>query len=90
MLTIEKIEGNSRVGVPVFSAAGKKSNYTILIFQPTYEEKKEMLFRNKEAANSIKEDITHFKDMARLLMKEKVTFSSSHGKGTNHGKSHPD
>jgi len=27
MLTIEKIEGNSRVGVPVFSAAGKKSNY---------------------------------------------------------------
>ncbi len=75
MLTIEKIEGNSRVGVPVFSAAGKKSNYTILMFQPTYEEKKEMLFRNKEAENSLQEDINHFKNMARLLMKEKVTIT---------------
>ena len=75
MLTIEKIEGNSRVGVPVFSAAGKKSNYTILMFQPTYEEKKELLFRNKEAENSLKEDINHFKNMARLLMKEKVTIT---------------
>ena len=75
MLTIEKIEGNSRVGVPVFSAAGTKSNYTILMFQPTYEEKKEMLFRNKEAENSLQEDINHFKNMARLLMKEKVTIT---------------
>ena len=75
MLTIEKIEGNSRVGVPVFSAAGKKSNYTILMFQPTYEEKKELLFRNKEAENSLQEDINHFKNMARLLMKEKVTIT---------------
>lgn len=71
MLTIEKIEGNSRVGVPVFSAAGKKSNYSILIFQPTYEEKKEMLFRNKEEANTIQDDIKSFKDMARLLVREK-------------------
>jgi hypothetical protein len=45
MLTIDKIEGNSRLGVPVFSYAGRKSNYKILIFQPTYEQKKEMLDR---------------------------------------------
>jgi len=41
------------------------------MFQPTYEEKKEMLFRNKEEANTIQDDIKSFKDMARLLMKEK-------------------
>jgi hypothetical protein len=47
MLTIEKIEGNSRVGVPVFSLAGKKSNYKILLFQPTFEEKRDIIMRNK-------------------------------------------
>jgi len=47
MLTIDKIEGNSRVGVPVFSLAGKKSNYKILLFQPTFEEKRDIIMRNK-------------------------------------------
>jgi hypothetical protein len=48
MLTIDKIAGNSRVGVPVFSHAGRKSNYKILIFQPTFEEKRELIMRNKQ------------------------------------------
>jgi hypothetical protein len=47
MLTIEKIEGNSRMGVPVFSQAGMHSNYSILIFQPTFEQKKEMLEKRR-------------------------------------------
>ncbi len=43
MLTIDKIEGNSKIGVPVFSQIGKKSNFKFQLFQPNYEEKKEIL-----------------------------------------------
>jgi hypothetical protein len=40
MITIDKIEGNSRVGIPVFSSVARKTNYKYTVFQPSYEEKK--------------------------------------------------
>ena len=48
MIIIEKIEGNSKIGVPVYSAIGKKSNFKYAVFQQSYEEKKQMLLRNRQ------------------------------------------
>ena len=48
MFVIEKIEGNSKIGVPVFSQIGKKSNFKFQVFQENYEEKKDMLLRNRQ------------------------------------------
>lgn len=46
MFTIDKIDGNSKIGVPVYSAIGKKSNFKFRVFQPSYEESKEIIMRN--------------------------------------------
>ena len=69
MLTIEKIEGNSRLGVPVFSYAGRQSNYQILIFQPTYEQKKEILERNNPDT-TYQQQVKTYKNMASYLTAE--------------------
>ena len=71
MLTIDKIEGNSRIGVPVFSYAGRKSNYKILIFQPTYDQKKEMLDRQR-VEDPKQAQIREYKQIADYLSNEKV------------------
>jgi hypothetical protein len=34
VFTIDKIEGNSYIGVPVFSNCGKMSNYEYIVFTP--------------------------------------------------------
>lgn len=34
VFTIESIEGNSHIGVPVFSRSAKKANYEYLVFSP--------------------------------------------------------
>jgi hypothetical protein len=34
IFTIDSIEGNSHIGVPVFSRSAKKSNYNYLVFSP--------------------------------------------------------
>ncbi len=33
LFTVESIEGNSHIGVPVFSRTAKKSNFHYLVFQ---------------------------------------------------------
>lgn len=75
MLTIDKIEGNSRMGNPVFSHAGKQSNYKILIFQPSYEEKQEILnrFRKEEP---LAEQIKEYNEIAGYLTSEKERIKS--------------
>jgi len=35
VFTIDAVEGNSNIGVPVFSRYGKKANYNFLVFSPT-------------------------------------------------------
>jgi len=47
MFTIAKIEGNSKIGVPVFSEVGKKDNFRYKAFQTSYEENKIIIERNK-------------------------------------------
>ncbi len=34
MFTIEAIEGNSHIGVPVFSRSAKMANYEYIVFSP--------------------------------------------------------
>jgi len=34
VFTIDAIEGNSHIGVPVFSSSGRKSNYNYRVFSP--------------------------------------------------------
>lgn len=71
MLTIEKIEGNSRIGVPVFSYAGRKSNNKFLIFQPTYEEKREILDRNKQE-DPMEKHLQNYREVAEYVKSEHV------------------
>ena len=39
LFTIDKIEGNSNIGVPVFSRFGKMQNYNFLVMSPVKKEK---------------------------------------------------
>jgi hypothetical protein len=41
-VTIPRIEGNSKLGNPVYSGMGKKDNYRYIVFQPSYAEEKAM------------------------------------------------
>jgi hypothetical protein len=70
MLTIDKIEGNSRIGVPVFSYAGRKSNFKILLFQPSYEDKQAMLMMNKNET-PLQEQMRHYGEIGNYLTSEK-------------------
>jgi hypothetical protein len=70
MLTIDKIEGNSRIGVPVFSYAGRKSNFKILLFQPSYEDKRAMLMRNNNET-PLQEQMRQYSDIGNFLTSEK-------------------
>ena len=45
MITIEKFEGNSKLGNPVFSAHGRKSNYKYTVFQQSFADKQAALER---------------------------------------------
>ena len=38
VVTISSIEGNSNLGVPVFSRSGRKYNYSYLVFTPSKED----------------------------------------------------
>jgi hypothetical protein len=39
LFTIDKIEGNSNIGVPVFSRFGQKQNYNFLCMSPVKKTK---------------------------------------------------
>lgn len=39
LFTIDKIEGNSNIGVPVFSRFGKMQNYNFLVMSPVKKDK---------------------------------------------------
>lgn len=52
MLKIDKIEGNSKLGFPVFSDQGLKQNYHFKVFQPTFEELKAARERMRPASVS--------------------------------------
>jgi hypothetical protein len=41
-VTIPRIDGNSKIGNPLFSDAGLKDNFKYIAFQPNYEEAKVM------------------------------------------------
>ncbi len=75
MLTIDKIEGNSRIGVPVFSYAGRKSNYKVHLFQPSYEDKREMLMRNRNET-PLQEQMSHYAVIGNYLTSEKDKIKS--------------
>ena len=47
MFVINKIEGNSKIGTPVYSNVGVTQNAHYHMFMPTYEESKEIEKRNK-------------------------------------------
>jgi len=47
IISLDKYEGNSKIGVPVFSQYGKKTNFKYKVFQPSYEERK-ALAKNQE------------------------------------------
>jgi hypothetical protein len=42
MQTIPRIDGNSKIGNPVFSELGKRDNFRYMVFQPSYDEQKAM------------------------------------------------
>ena len=48
IFTIDAIEGNSHIGVPVFSRSAKKSNYDYLVFSPPREVKMDSIDENYE------------------------------------------
>ena len=48
VFTIDKIEGNSYIGVPVFSNCGKMSNYDYIVFTP---QKPEVIVEKKKESN---------------------------------------
>ena len=48
MITIDKISGNSKVGGPVFSETGKKSNYKYFFFLKSYDDRKAATFLTKD------------------------------------------
>jgi len=51
MFTIPRIEGNSKIGVPVFSVQGRRDNYKYMCFQTSYEENKEIMERNRQESD---------------------------------------
>ena len=57
-ITINAIEGNSHIGVPVFSRFGKKSNYNFLCFSPPRQtaDGDPVLKANNEKVEAIKKD----------------------------------
>lgn len=71
MLTIKLIEGNSKEGNPVFSHAGMCSNYTILAFQPSYDEKHARIMKNTNAKDPMQQQIKDYNNMAGYLSSEK-------------------
>eukprot|EP00347_Sterkiella_histriomuscorum_P018230 403346296 len=70
MFVIDKIEGNSKIGVPVFSQIGKKSNFKFQVFQENYEEKREMLLRNRQETQD-QAYLRRYKEIAEHFTKEK-------------------
>lgn len=48
MFIIQRIEGNSKIGNPVYSSEGMNQNAHYHMFMPTYEESKEIDQRNKQ------------------------------------------
>ena len=47
LYVIPKIEGNSKIGVPVYSSKGKQQNCLYHMFVPTYDEAKAIAERNR-------------------------------------------
>lgn len=48
MFTIPRIEGNSKIGAPLFSVQGLRDNFKYMCFQTSYEENKEIAERNRQ------------------------------------------
>lgn len=55
LFTIDKIEGNSNIGVPVFSRFGKMQNYNFLVMSPVKKDKAEDIDSVKPLLDSINE-----------------------------------
>ena len=51
IITIPRIEGNSKIGVPVFSEQGLRDNFRYIAFQNSYEENKDIAERNKQESD---------------------------------------
>ena len=47
MFLIPKIEGNSKIGAPVYSTQGLRDNFKYMAFQMSYDEAKDLAERNK-------------------------------------------
>jgi hypothetical protein len=58
MLLIDKIEGNSGIGVPVFSRFGQMQNYNFLVMSPN---KKPKLADANDSNNMISEEHEKFR-----------------------------
>ena len=48
MFSIRKIDGNSKIGTPVFSVQGMRDNFKYMAFQMSYDEAKDLAERNKQ------------------------------------------
>lgn len=48
LFTIPRIEGNSKIGAPVYSLVGMRDNFKYMVFQMNYEEAKELNERNRQ------------------------------------------
>lgn len=57
VFTIDSIEGNSHIGVPVFSRYGKKSNYHFIVFSP----EKKSPSQDTDTVNGLLLDNAHYK-----------------------------
>ena len=51
VFTVDTVEGNSNIGVPVFSRFGKKSNYNLIVFSPQKNDS------NKDASQNNQDDL---------------------------------
>ena len=68
-VTIPRIEGNSKLGNAVYSNMGKKDNYRYIVFQPSYEEEKNMrdaLKQHSEMQQQIKQYRAFSKELPQM------------------------
>ncbi len=71
IITLEKYEGNSKIGVPVFSNMVKKSNFKYKVFQPSYEERKALAKYDVEETET-EQQINRYEEMETYFTKESV------------------
>jgi len=55
LFTIDKIEGNSNIGVPVFSRFGQMQNYNFLVLSPVKKPKEVVQNNEKSLIDQVNE-----------------------------------